>query len=46
MRTLLTTLMVLAAIFVSTEALAQEPVQTQEQEQCLLRQYLIMFQQT
>lgn len=31
MRTLLTTLMVLAAIFVSTEALAQEPVQTQEQ---------------
>lgn len=35
MRTLLTTLMVLAAIFVSTEALAQEPVQTQEQEQSL-----------
>ena len=27
--------MVLAAIFVSTEALAQEPVQTQEQEQSL-----------
>jgi len=35
MRTLLTTLMVLAAFFVSTEALAQEPVQTQEQEQSL-----------
>ena len=33
MRTLLTTLMVLAAIFVSTEAFAQEPVQAQEQEQ-------------
>lgn len=35
MRTLLTSLMVLAAVFVSTEALAQEPVQTQEQEQSL-----------
>ncbi len=32
MRKLLTTLMVLAAIFVSTEAFAQDPVQAQEQQ--------------